>query len=106
MNKLDTLITQRADKRYKTAQASVSRILADAEGCAVDISVVGSLAKKRFRIHSDVDLLVHGSTPPSRRAMIERMVANHMRGTDIPYDLIFACDISPERVQELLDDSV
>lgn len=106
MNKLDALIRRRSYERQNTAQACVSRILGEAEGCGVAISVVGSLATKRFRVHSDVDLLVHGSTDPSRRAMIERLVANHLRGTNIPYDLIFASDISPERVKELLDDSV
>jgi len=38
--------------------------------------------------------------------MIERLVADHLRGTGLPYDLIFASDISPERVQELLNDGV
>jgi predicted nucleotidyltransferase len=106
MNKIDALIRRRADGRRKTAQACVSRILGNAKDHGVDISVVGSLAKDRFRVHSDVDLLVHGSTDPERRAVVERLVADHFRGTDIPYDLIFASDISSERVQELLDDSV
>src|SRR5262249_1764819 len=106
MKKIDVLIRRRADERQNTAQARVSRILRDARGRGVEISVVGSLAKNCFRIHSDVDLLVHGSTDPARRAMVERLVADHLRGTDIPYDLIFASDISHERVQELLDGSV
>jgi predicted nucleotidyltransferase len=106
MNKIDTLIRRRADDRRRTAQACVSRILRNAKDRGVDISVVGSLAKDRFRVHSDIDLLIHGRTDPARRAMIERLVADHLRGTDIPYDLIFASDISRERVQELLNDSV
>ncbi|MER8973967.1 MULTISPECIES: nucleotidyltransferase domain-containing protein [unclassified Mesorhizobium] len=106
MNKINTLIHRRADDRRKTAQACVSRILRNAKACGVDISVVGSLAKNRFRVHSDVDLLVHGRTDPARRAMVERLVADQLRGTNIPYDLIFASDVSSERVQELLNDSV
>lgn len=106
MNKIDTLIRRRADERRKVAQNVVTRILRNAKGRGVDISVVGSLAKNRFRVHSDIDLLVHGRTDPARRAMVERLVADHLRGTDIPYDLIFASDISAERVQELLNDSV
>ncbi|MER8955456.1 nucleotidyltransferase domain-containing protein [Mesorhizobium sp. M0833] len=106
MNKIDTLIHRRADDRRKTAQACVSRILGNAKARGVDISVVGSLAKNRFRVHSDVDLLVHGRTDPARRAMVERLVADQLRGTNIPYDLIFASDVSSERVQELLNDSV
>jgi hypothetical protein len=38
--------------------------------------------------------------------MVERLVADQLRGTNIPYDLIFASDISSERVQELLNDCV
>jgi predicted nucleotidyltransferase len=106
MNKIDALIRRRANERRKTAQTCVSRILQNARGRGVEISVVGSLAKERFGIHSDVDLLVHGDTDPARRAMVERLVADHLRGTDIPYDLIFASDLSHERVQELLDGSV
>jgi len=106
MNKLDMLIRRRADEHRKAAQACVSRILRDAKGRDIEISVVGSLATNRFGVHSDVDLLVHGNTDPARRVMIERLVADHLRGADIPYDLIFASDISPERVQELLHDSV
>ncbi|MER8960454.1 MULTISPECIES: nucleotidyltransferase domain-containing protein [unclassified Mesorhizobium] len=106
MNKINTLIHRRADDRRKTARACVSRILRNAKARGVDISVVGSLAKNRFRVHSDVDLLVHGRTDPARRAMVERLVADQLRGTNIPCDLIFASDVSSERVQELLNDSV
>lgn len=106
MNKIDTLIHRRANDRRKTAQACVARILLNAKARGVDISVVGSLARSSFRVHSDVDLLIHGSTDPARRAMVERLVADQLRGTNIPYDLIFASDISAERVQELLNDCV
>lgn len=106
MKRIDSLIRRRADQRRKVAQGCVSRLLREAEGCGVEISVVGSLSRHRFRLHSDVDLLVHGRTDPARRAMIERLVADHLRGTGLPYDLIFASDISPERVQELLNDGV
>jgi predicted nucleotidyltransferase len=106
MNKIDTLIHRRADERRRTAQFCVSRIIESARGRGIDISVVGSLAKDLFRVHSDIDLLVHGRTDPARRAMIEHLVADHLRGMDIPYDLIFASDISPERAQEFLNDCV
>lgn len=106
MNKIDTLIHRRANDRRKTAQACVARILRNAKARGVDISVVGSLARSSFRVHSDVDLLIHGTTDPVRRAMVERLVADQLRGTNIPYDLIFASDIPAERVRELLNDCV
>lgn len=106
MSRIDRLIRQRADRRRGIAQARASGIVHSAKGRGVEISVVGSLAKDRFHVHSDIDLLVHGKTDSTRRAMIERLVADHIRGTDIPCDVIFASDIAPERVQELLDECV
>lgn len=106
MNKLDRLISQRAEERRRTAWSCVSRILRDAKNCSVDISVVGSLAKNRFRVHSDIDLLVHGKTDPAQRSKIEQLVAAHLRNTGIPYDVIYASDIAPERAQELMRDCV
>jgi len=97
MNRLDALIRRRAGERRETARERASRIVKEARRRGVEISIVGSLAGGRFGVHSDVDLLVHGNTDPARRAMIERLVADHLRGTDIPYDLIFSSDISPEK---------
>lgn len=106
MNKLDALIRRRAEERLRIARTRVASIVEAAKADGIDISVIGSLKKGGFRVHSDVDLLVHGETDPTRRATIERLVAGHFRDTDIPYDLIFASDISTERVRELLDDRV
>ena len=100
---MDSLTLRRTDLRKRTAVACVAAILADADRNGVRISVVGSLAKGGFRLHSDVDLLVHGETTPSRRTLVERLVADRLRGTGLPYDLIFASDISPEKARELLD---
>lgn len=65
-----------------------------------------SLAKNSFKAHSDIDLLVHGSAAPHRRAMVERLVAEHLRGTGLPYDLIFEADLTEERLKEMLHDLV
>ena len=102
MNKLDALIRQRAVTRREVAKERVSQIMIDAERWSVEISLIGSLASDDFAIHSDIDLLVHGSIDATRRAMVERLVAKRLRGTEIPYDLIFASDVSPDKVQELL----
>lgn len=106
MMKIDALIGRRTEERRKTATACADRILRDAGDLGVRISLVGSLAHDRFRIHSDIDLLVHGPVDPARRATVERLVADALRGTGIPYDLIFEADIGPERVRELLHDDV
>lgn len=103
MNRMAALIAQRLEMRHETASVSATRILEDARQYGVDITVVGSLARQSFAIHSDVDLLVHGATDSARRLVVERLVADHMRETNIPYDLIFEADLTPDRVQELVD---
>nr|WP_250809943.1 nucleotidyltransferase domain-containing protein [Neorhizobium tomejilense] len=106
MNRMEALIERRTETRYKTASVRAERILEDARKHGVEMRTIGSLAKRSFHLHSDVDLLVSGPVDPARRLFIERLVADHMRGTDIPYDLIFAADMTADRVQELLDGCV
>ncbi|WP_187275520.1 nucleotidyltransferase domain-containing protein [Methylobacterium sp. WL6] len=62
------------------------------------MSLIGSLATGRFRLHSDIDLLVRGPIDPAERAAVERAVAAVMRGTGIPNDLIYACDLTPSQL--------
>lgn len=106
MRRIDMLIGRRTERRRGVATACVSDIRAEAASHEIDISVIGSLATGRFAVHSDIDLLVHGETTPQRRALVERIVAMRLRGTGIPYDLIFASDLPAERLEEFLDDSI
>jgi predicted nucleotidyltransferase len=106
MRKIDALIAERTERRLELARTRVERILQEASRRGIEISVVGSLARDRFRLHSDVDLVVHGDTDPERRMTVERLVADQFRDTDIPYDLIFASDMTADRLRDLLDDSV
>lgn len=82
------------------------RIVEDAQNLGARLSIVGSLAKESFKAHSDIDLLVHGTHAPNRRATVERLVAKHLRGTDLPYDLIFEADLTEYRSNEMLHDIV
>ncbi len=106
MRKIDALIAERTERRLELARTRVERILQEASRRGIEISVVGSLARDRFRLHSDVDLVVHGDTDPERRMTVERLVADQFRDTDIPYDLIFASDMTADRLRDLLDDAV
>ncbi len=92
--------------RRENASAAVFHILRDAAAKGIDISLVGSLARGDFRAHSDVDLLVRGPLDPKRRLLVERLVADGMRGSDIPYDLIFEADLTEDRLREFLNDIV
>jgi predicted nucleotidyltransferase len=113
MNRMDALTAKRRETRHERASAAVARILRAAarilraaERDGIDITVIGSLAKGDFRSHSDVDLLVRGPIDPKRRRLVERLVADGMRSSAIPYDLIFEDDLTEDRLQDLLHDIV
>jgi predicted nucleotidyltransferase len=106
MNRMQSLIAERLEPRRALAQRLVAAIVQEAETSGLIITPVGSLARGDFRIHSDVDLLVRVPLDPVRRLRAERIVASHLRGTDIAYDLIFETDLAPARVEELLHDAL
>ena len=106
MNRMDSLTVKRRETRHELASAAVARIVQDASNAGIDITLVGSLAKGDFRSHSDIDLLVRGPVTPKRRLLAERLVADAMRGSKIPYDLIFEDDLTEDRLQEILHDVV
>lgn len=103
MSRMAALTARRRDRRRDMASAAVSRILRDAAGNRIEMMVVGSLAKGDFRTHSDVDFLVRGPVDPKRRLLAERLVADGMEASGIPYDLIFEADLTDDRLEELLD---
>ncbi len=97
------LMAKRRDRRHSAASAAVSQVLRDASGKGINITLVGSLARGDFRSHSDVDLLVRGPMDRKRRALAEQLVADGMRASEIPYDLVFEADLTHDRLQEFLD---
>ena len=106
MHVMDAITVGRTRSRLDAAARCVAGILHDARERGVTITVVGSYARSDFRLHSDIDMLVRGETTPARRVMVERLVADHMRRSGIPYDLIFEHDIGPDDVRRLLDGEV
>jgi predicted nucleotidyltransferase len=106
VRKIDALIGRRAEDRRRRAQACATKVLEAARENGYRVSLVGSLAQDRFRLHSDVDFLVHDEPAIGVRSAVERLVADQFRGTDIAYDLIFACDLTPDRVLAMLHEHV
>ncbi|MDR6820692.1 putative nucleotidyltransferase [Neorhizobium sp. 2083] len=106
MNRMDALTVRRREARHERASAAVARILHAAERNGIEITIIGSLAKGDFRSHSDVDFLVRGPIEPKRRHLVERLVADGMRPSAVPYDLIFEDDLTEDRVLELLHDII
>lgn len=106
MNRMETLTAKRRETRHALASEAVARILRDANDEGIDITLIGSLARADFRAHSDVDVLVRGRITRKLRLTVERLVADGMRGSDIPYDLIFEDDLTEDRLQEILNDII
>ncbi|MGC2776212.1 MAG: nucleotidyltransferase domain-containing protein [Bradyrhizobium sp.] len=100
VTRLDSIIGERTARRHAVAISRVDPLLRELRADGIDIVVIGSLARDAFRSHSDVDLLVRGELTTSRRAIVERAVAAAMRGSGIPYDLIYAADLTPEQLKE------
>ena len=93
-SRFERIVAARTADRHRIARGLAERIVSDIEAQGREIVVFGSLATGRFRLHSDIDLLVRSPVDPAGRAAVERAVAAVMRGTGIPYDLIYACDLS------------
>ncbi|MBC2774406.1 nucleotidyltransferase domain-containing protein [Rhizobium sp. AQ_MP] len=106
MNRMQSLIAERLEPRLALAQRLVAAIVQEAAGAGIVITPIGSLARGDFRIHSDIDLLVRGPLSPARRLRAEQIAASHLRGTHLPYDLIFEADLEADRVDELLHDAL
>lgn len=106
MNRMDALRQKRRDARHEQASAAAAHILRAARRRGINVTVVGSLVRDDFRAHSDVDLLIRGRIDHEGRLFIERLVADSMRASGIPYDLIFEEDLTEDRLQEFLHDIV
>ncbi|MDH4440228.1 MAG: nucleotidyltransferase domain-containing protein [Rhizobium sp.] len=106
MNRMQAMIADRLEPRRARALQRVDAIIEAASKIGLDITLVGSLARSDFRIHSDIDLLVRGELSSDQRLEAERLVAEHLRGADLPYDLLFETDLTEERIRELLADAL
>ena len=106
ISRIDRVIGERTERRRATAVARVEPLLRGLRSDGFDVAVIGSLARREFKPHSDVDLLVRGNLDTQGRATVERAVAAAMRGSGISYDLIYANDLTPERLKEFERDLV
>jgi predicted nucleotidyltransferase len=100
VSRIDSVIGERTERRRATAVARVDPLLRDLRLDGFDLAVIGSLARREFKSHSDVDFLIRGRLDAQGRAKVERAVAAAMRGSGISYDLIYAADLTPERLEE------
>ncbi|WP_377287791.1 nucleotidyltransferase domain-containing protein [Rhizobium sp. SG2393] len=106
MNRMDALIAQRRRSRHAMASTAAAAFVAAARDHGIAVTLVGSLARGDFGSHSDVDVLVDGPQDRQARCLLERLAAGCFRQPGLDYDLIFAEDLTADRVQEFLHDAV
>jgi predicted nucleotidyltransferase len=106
VSRIESIIGERTERRRTTAVARVDALLHDLRRDGFDLAVIGSLARREFKSHSDVDFLVRGDLDTDARAKIERAVAAAMRGSGISYDLIYGSDLNSDRLKEFERDLV
>jgi predicted nucleotidyltransferase len=105
-SRIDRLVAARTEARARTARGRATALLAGLKARGYDVAVIGSLAAGRFRLHSDIDLLVRNPVDGAGRAEVERAVAEALRASGIPYDLIFACDLTASQREAFEHDLV
>lgn len=103
MSRLAKIHHDRTESRRRRALESARLVLEKARAQGLTIDVIGSLTSGGFGMHSDVDFFVHGDTDPARRVQVERLVATAFNGIGIPYDIVYASDLTQQRVQEFLN---
>ena len=97
MNRWQAIIAERTEARRQVAEAASQRVIAALRDSAIEIRVFGSLARDDFRDHSDVDFLVIGPVDGTVRAAVETTVARELGRTELPYDIIYLDDLTPEQ---------
>ena len=60
VSRIDSIIGERTERRRAMAVARVERLLRELRLEGFDLVVIGSLARRDFKSHSDVDFLVRG----------------------------------------------
>ncbi|MDO3377166.1 type II toxin-antitoxin system prevent-host-death family antitoxin [Geoalkalibacter halelectricus] len=86
------------------ALAGARRVLGYLESLGAKAAVVGSLARNRFRLHSDVDFLIL-SIPNNRRYTVEGQIEK-LIGRDIPFHVLYLDEIEdPQWRARLLNEA-
>lgn len=103
MTRLDTIKTERTRRRREAAEAAVALALGALRPRGIDIRVFGSLARGDFRVHSEVDFLVHGPINAEIRVAVEVEVATAMGPSGLPYDVFYLDDLTAAQAAAFKD---
>ncbi len=99
MTQLERLLAERTRARRQAALDRARAAIDDLARLGVSARLCGSLATGRFRLHSDVDILVT-ECPERLRYAIEGVVEDQLR--DLPFDVVYLDEVAPDRAARLL----
>ena len=102
MTRGEMIIARRTEERQGRALAAWAWLEGEMLSLGVKPTLFGSLAKGRFKAHSDIDITVDlkGNAIVARIA-VERAVALACERWGVPVDLLFEEDLSAENVAML-----
>ena len=95
-------MAERSNGRKVVAVGRALAALTSLERNGLRAWLVGSLAKDRFGVHSDVDVLVECRPETESRAF--KIVENEMQG--FPFHVIPTCDLDAETLSSFLKEAV
>jgi predicted nucleotidyltransferase len=96
-------VATRTDHYRNRAVASAKAAIAALAEISVDAVVTGSLARGKFGIYSDIDLLVT-SCPRRLKYAIESIVEDILNG--IPFDVIYLDELPPWKAANFTEGAI
>lgn len=92
----------RKAKRSEALDAAWSLLQRELAGSGIEMKRFGSSSRQSAMAHSDLDVMVLGEPDIATRSLVDRVAARIAQKFEIPYDLHFARDYSPEDLKEIL----
>ncbi len=99
-SRLDVIIESRTAERAVKAKRLAAELIRALREMGLDASVIGSLAKGEFRLHSDIDILVKGPVDGVMRGEVDRIVRRALIGSRIGCDIVYLEDLPDDRRAE------
>ena len=99
-SRMGALVAKRVEARRKAIAALGPAAVDHLRRLGLDATLIGSAASGRVHEHSDVDILVRGVVTARDRLSAERALRDILSELTIPYDLLFACDLTADQALE------
>jgi len=101
-SRIEALVEERKGRRLAEASARALAALTALEDAGLSAWVVGSLARRTFSVHSDVDFLVE--CDPDAESAAFRILASEMR--DFPFHFIAARELDEAKRAAMMREGV